>query len=66
LEFLSEYGFDKKNIKGKENRVTNALKKMVHEMLASTISMYVSDLNDIILEATKSDQQYVQAKEPLQ
>jgi hypothetical protein len=41
LEFLSEYDFDIKNIKGKENRVVDALNRRVHEMHATTtISMY--------------------------
>jgi hypothetical protein len=66
LEFLSEYDFDINHIKGKENRVVDALSRRVHEMHASTISMYVSDLKDRIIEATKSDQLYVQARDTLQ
>ena len=30
LEFLSEYDFDIKHIKGKENKVANALNRRVH------------------------------------
>jgi hypothetical protein len=44
LEFLSEYDFDIKHIKGKENKVVDALNKKVHEMHAIAISMYQSDL----------------------
>jgi hypothetical protein len=40
LEFLSEYEFDIKHMKGKENNVANALNKRVHELHATTISMY--------------------------
>ena len=58
LEFLSEYDFDIKHIKGKEKKVANALSRRVHEMHATTISMYQSDLKHKILEATKSDLQY--------
>jgi hypothetical protein len=40
LEFLSEYDFDIKHIKGKENKVVVALSRRVHEMHATSISMY--------------------------
>jgi hypothetical protein len=36
--------------------------RRVHEMHATTISMYKSDLKDKILEAAKSDQHYVEIK----
>jgi hypothetical protein len=58
LEFLSEYDFDIKHIRGKENKVADALNRRVHELHATTISMYQSDLKDIIIEAAKSDLQY--------
>jgi len=38
-EFLSEYDFDIKNIKIKENQAVDALIRRVHEMQAKTISM---------------------------
>jgi hypothetical protein len=66
LEFLSEYDFEIKHIKGKENKVVDALSKRVHEMHATTISMYKSDLKDRILEVAKLDQHYLQTKETLQ
>ena len=40
LEFLSEYDFDIKHIKGKENKVVDALNGRVHELHATTIIMY--------------------------
>jgi hypothetical protein len=46
--------------------VADALKRRVHEMHATTISMYTSDLKERILEAEKSNQHYVQIKEKLQ
>jgi hypothetical protein len=58
LEFLSEYDFDIKHIKGKENKVVDALKRRVHELHVTTISMYQSYLKDKIIEATKSYLQY--------
>jgi hypothetical protein len=44
LEFLSEYDFDIKHIKGKENKMVDALNKRVHELHATTISMCQYDL----------------------
>jgi hypothetical protein len=58
LEFLSEYEFDISNIKGKENKVVDALRRRLHEFHATAISMYQIDLKHIILEAAKSYLQY--------
>jgi hypothetical protein len=58
LEFLCEYEFDIKHIKGKENKVGNALSKKVHELHATTISMYRNDIRGRILEAANLDLQY--------
>jgi hypothetical protein len=66
LEFLSEYDFDIKHIKGKENKVVVALSRRVHELHATTITMYQSYLNDRILEAAKSDLQYMKLIKTLQ
>jgi hypothetical protein len=66
LEFLCEYDFDIKNIKGKENKVANALSRRVHEMYATTISMYLTILKDIILEVAKFDLQYMEMVTKLQ
>jgi hypothetical protein len=37
LKFLSEYDFDIKHIKGKENKVVDALSRRVHLMHATAI-----------------------------
>jgi hypothetical protein len=66
LEFLSEYDFDINHIKGKENKVVDALSRRVHELHATEISMYQSDLKDIILEAAKLDLQYKELVAKLQ
>jgi hypothetical protein len=58
LEFLCEYDFDIKHIKGKENKVADALSRKVHELHAIAISMYRIDIKDIILEATSVYLQY--------
>jgi hypothetical protein len=46
--------------------VVDALRNIMHEMRATTISMYKYDLKDRILEATKSYQHYSPTKETLQ
>jgi hypothetical protein len=58
LEFLCEYDFDIKHIKGKENKVVDALSRKVHKLHATTISMYRTDIKDKILEATNANLQY--------
>jgi hypothetical protein len=58
LEFLSEYDFDINHIKGKENKVVDALSIRVHELHATSISMYQTDIKRKILEATNVDLQY--------
>jgi hypothetical protein len=40
MEFLSEYDFDIKHIKGKENKVVDALSRRVHLMHATAFSMH--------------------------
>jgi hypothetical protein len=66
LEFLCEYDFDIKHIKGKENKVVDALSRRVHELDSTTISMYQSDLKEIFVEAAKSDLQYMELVTKLQ
>jgi ribonuclease HI len=58
LEFLCEYDFDIKHIKGKENKVVDALSRRVHELHATTIIMYRTDIKGIILEAANAYLQY--------
>jgi hypothetical protein len=65
LEFLNEYEFDVKHIKGKENKMVDALSRRVHELHATTIKMYLYYLKYIILEAAKSDLQYMELVEKL-
>jgi hypothetical protein len=58
LEFLCKYDFDIKHIKGKENKVADALSRKVHELYATTISMYQTEMKDKILEVANADLQY--------
>jgi hypothetical protein len=66
LEFLSEFDFDIKHIKGKENKVVDALSRRVHLMHATTVSMHQLDLKRRILDGLVTDQHYLQVKENLQ
>jgi hypothetical protein len=58
LEFLCEYDFDTKHIKGKENNVADEINRKVHELHATSISMYQSEMKERILEAANTDLQY--------
>jgi hypothetical protein len=55
LEFLSEYDFYIKHIKGKENKVVDALSRRVDELHATTTIMYQTDIKRKILEAANAD-----------
>ena len=54
------------HIKGKENKVADALSRRVHELHATTISMYQSDVKDRILEAARLDLHYKELVAKLQ
>jgi hypothetical protein len=66
LEFLCEYDFDIKHIKEKENKVVDSLSKRVHELHATTISMYRNDIKGRILEDANADLQYMELLAKLQ
>jgi hypothetical protein len=55
LYFLSEYDFDIKHIKGKENKFVNALSRRVHMMHAIVLSMHQSELKRRILDGIVTD-----------
>jgi len=65
MEFLSEYNFDINHIKGKNNKVVDALSRRVHKMNATFISMYMIDIKDRIIEVVIVDQHYVLVREIL-
>jgi hypothetical protein len=56
MKFLSEYAFEIKHIKGKENQVDDALSRRAHEVHVVAISMYMTDLKDKIIAAINSNQ----------
>jgi hypothetical protein len=66
LEFLSEYDYDIKYIKGKENKFVDALSRKVHLMHATTVNMHHSNLKSRILDGLVTNQHYLQVKKNLQ
>jgi hypothetical protein len=66
LEFLYEYDLDIKHIKGKENKVVDALSMRGHELHATSIIMYQIDLKGKIFEAAKAYLQYMEMVKKLQ
>ena len=66
LQFLCEFDFDIKHVKGKENKVVDALSRRMHVMHVATINTCNSDLKSRILEALSLDDYYLHVKEKLQ
>jgi hypothetical protein len=65
LEFLSEYDFEIKHVKGKENQVVDGLSKRSHEFHIPSINMYLEYLKDKIIATTNTDQNYLKINETL-
>ena len=65
LEFLCEFDFEIKHIKGKENKVVDALGTKVHEMHVENLSIFPSDLRQQIILHTVENELYVQFKDKL-
>lgn len=63
LEFLCEFDFDIKHVKGKENKVVDALNRKFH---VDSISIRQIDLRERVLEVVASDEFYLQEIEELQ
>ena len=51
LSFLSEYHFELKHTKGKENKVADALSRRIHMIYEVTLSQTIADLHERIREA---------------
>ena len=65
MELLCEYDFDIKHIKGKKNKVADALSRKMHAMHVATIITSTSDFKDKIIETSVIDELYQQVKEGL-
>ena len=55
MELLCEYEFDIKHIKGKENKVVDALSRKIHVMHVAVINTSTSYLKDKFIEASVTD-----------
>ena len=63
---MCDIDFEIKNIKGKENKVADALNRKVHEMHMASLSIFQSELRQHIINHTTEDEMYVQIKDKLQ
>ena len=66
LDFLCEFDFEIKHIKGKENKVVDALSRKVQEMHVASLSICQSDLRQQIVNHVAGDELYEQVKDKLQ
>ena len=55
---MSEYDFEIQHIKGKENKVADALSKNAKLNFTVAINTYASDLNEQLKEGVKQDEHY--------
>ena len=56
LEFLCEFDFEIKHIKGKENKVAYALSRKMQEMHVASLSIFQSDLRQQIVSHVAGDE----------
>jgi hypothetical protein len=66
LAFLSEFDFEVRHIKGKENKIADALSRKVHGLFEVNISRPKSDLEQKIRTAGISNENYAKMMEELQ
>ena len=66
LAFLSEYHFKLKHIKGKENKVADALSQRTHMIYEVTLSQTDADLHERIRTANIVDPFYVEILKKVQ
>ena len=58
LAFLSEYDFEIQHIKGKENKVANALSRNARLNFTAVISTYTIDLDEQLKAGIEQDEIY--------
>ena len=63
---LCEFDFEIKHIKGKENKVTDALSRKMQEVHVASLSICQSDLRQQIVNHVAGDELYEQVKDKLQ
>jgi len=65
LAFLSEYEFEIKHIKGKENKVADALSRHANLLYMAAYSSYETNLEEQIKSAAKKDEKYQELMQKL-
>ena len=65
LALLSEYKFKIKHIKGKENKVTDALSRHANQLYMVAYSSYETDLENQIKIAAEKDEKYQELMEKI-
>jgi hypothetical protein len=63
LAFLSEFDFEVRHIKGKENKVADALSRRVHGLFEINVSREESDLEQRIRTTCINDENYTKIVE---
>jgi hypothetical protein len=66
LAFLSEFDFEVRHIKGKENKVADALRRRIHGLFEINISRAESDLEQRIRTTGINDRNYTKVVAKLQ
>ena len=65
LALLSEFNFEVRHIKGKENKVADALSRRIHGLFEMNISREDSDLEERIRTAGIDDKNYIKITKEL-
>ena len=58
LAFFSEFNFEIKHIKGKENKVVDALSRKINQINTMIANSYQTNLKFEVKSATKNDEKY--------
>ena len=66
LAFFSEYDFEIKRIKGKDNKVDDALRRNENLNFIAIVSSYKIELDDKFEDKVKMDKNYINLREKLQ
>ena len=60
---MSEYDFEIKHSKGKENKMANALSRNAIPHCSAAFSSYKTNLEGLIKDVAKNDKEYLNIKE---